>query len=72
MENKTKVKLTEQQINLLSKLPEQGMGYQIVDIKMKNGKILQEKVVFNSTYLQLDINEKIDTNNIDSIEIHRK
>ncbi|MCX6235840.1 MAG: hypothetical protein NT175_14180 [Bacteroidetes bacterium] len=72
MADKIRIKLTDQQIEILSRLPEQGMGYQIVDIKMKNGKILKEKVVINSTYLQLDITEQIDTKDIDTIQINSK
>jgi Holliday junction resolvase len=70
MENKVKIKLNEEQISLLGSFPEQGMGYQIVDIKLKNGKILKERIVFNSTYLQLQTNEQINANDIDNLQIH--
>jgi hypothetical protein len=69
---KIKIKLLEKQINLLEHLPEQGMGYQIVDITLKNGITLNEKVILNSTYLQIEENEKIDPNEIKTIKLHQK
>lgn len=64
-----KVQLTDDQINYLSELPEQGMGYQIVDIFLTNGKILKKRVVVNSTYLKLENNENITTADITKIEL---
>lgn len=64
------VKLTDSQIKLLESLPEQGMGYQLVDIKLKNGKKLTNRVVLNSTYLKLEENEFIDPTQIDQITLH--
>jgi len=72
MESKAKIKLTPEQIDLLSQYPEQGMGYQIVDIKLKNGHLLQGKLVFNSTYLQIEKEEVIDPAEIDTIKISEK
>ncbi|MDP2682160.1 MAG: hypothetical protein Q8P28_05030 [Deltaproteobacteria bacterium] len=56
---------------MLTKLTEQGMGYQIVDIKMKNGKGRKEKIVTNSIYLQLDKNELLEPNDIEAITLHK-
>ena len=42
-ENNNRIKLTDKHIDSLSKLPEQGMGYQVVDIKLKNGEVLKIK-----------------------------
>ncbi len=64
-----KVKLLDTQINILENLPEQGMGYQIVDLVLKNGKKLIEKVVLNSTFLQID--EQIDPTEIKEIKLHK-
>lgn len=69
---KTKIKLLQKQINLLQNLPEQGMGYQVVDITLKNGMTFYEKVVLNSIYLQIEGNEKIDPNEIGIIKLHKK
>lgn len=69
MENS--IKLTNKHIELLEKLPEQGMGYQIVDITLKNGQILKDRVVLNSTYLKLIDYEKIDVDEIDTITLRK-
>lgn len=69
MENS--IKLNNKHIELLEKLPEQGMGYQIVDITLKNGQILKERVVLNSTYLKLIDYEKIDADEIDTITLRK-
>jgi hypothetical protein len=67
-----KIKLLQKQIDLLVNLPETGMGYQIVDIKLKDGRIFNRKVVLNSMYLQIEANEKIDPNEIETIEPHKE
>ena len=67
---KNKLNLEKRYIDLLSSLPEQGMGYQIVDITLKNGKILKERIVLNSTFLKLNDNESIKNEDIEKIEIH--
>ncbi len=65
-----KVKLLDEQIKLLESLPEQGMGYHIVDIKLKNGKKLIKRIIINSEYLKLNEYELIDPKDIKSIKIH--
>ncbi|HRI61825.1 MAG TPA: hypothetical protein PK228_18935 [Saprospiraceae bacterium] len=72
MENKIKMKLSDNQIAFLSNLPEQGMGYQIVDVILKSGKILKKKMVFNSTFLQIEKGELTKPNEIAKIELHTK
>lgn len=69
---KIKIKLLQNQMNLLQSLPEQGMGYQVVDITLKDGKTFYEKIVLNSMYLQIEDNEKIDPNEIETIQLHKK
>lgn len=71
MVSKKKIKLNEEQIHILTKLPEQGMGYQIVDIKLKDGKVFNKRVVLNSTYLQIEEGEIINPNEIVSISLHK-
>ncbi len=68
---KIKIKLLQNQMNLLQSLPEQGMGYQVVDITLKNGKTFYEKIVLNSMYLQMDEKETIDPNEIETIKPHK-
>jgi|GEM_PF-602495 len=65
-----KVKLLDTQIKLLESLPEQGMGFQIVDIELKNGQKLANRIVFNSTYLQVNEEEFIDPLQIELIKLH--
>lgn len=56
---KNKIQLSEEQTKYLSELPEQGMGYQIVDVFLKNGEVLKQRVVLNATFLTLEENEDI-------------
>jgi len=64
------VKLTGSQIKLLESLPEQGMGYQLVDIKLISGKLLSKRIVLNSVYLKLEEGENIDPAQIEWIRLH--
>lgn len=68
MENK--IILLPQHIKTLESLPEQGMGYQLVDIGLKNGTKLQNRLVLNSTYLKLNDLESLDANDICDITLH--
>ncbi len=71
MGSKTRISLPENFITKLVKLPEQGMGYQLVDVKLKNGKVLKNKFVYNCSILELDENEFINKEDIISIQIHK-
>jgi len=66
------VKLSENFINILINLPESGMGYQIVKVILKSGKVLHQHKVINSELLMLDENEKITVKDIDKIELENK
>ncbi len=69
---KHKIKLLDNQSQELELLPEQGMGYQIVDIELNNGQRLEKLIVIDSTYLILEEeNELIDPNDILSIKLHK-
>lgn len=65
------VKLSDEQIRILEELPESGMGYQIVNITLKNGVILKDRIVMNSTYLKMGVDEKINPNDILSINLKK-
>jgi hypothetical protein len=65
------VKLSDEQIRILENLPESGMGYQIVNITLKNGVILKDRIVLNSTYLKIGVDEKINPNDILSINLKK-
>ncbi len=64
-----KVQLKKEHIQHLMKLPESGMGYQIVDITLKDGQQFKERTVLNSQLLLLEDNEDIDPNYIKRIEL---
>lgn len=59
------VKFTRQ----LIKLPETGMGYQLVRVILKNGLIFNNHKVLNSSLLILEKDEKFENEEIVSIEV---
>lgn len=67
----TSVKLTDEQTSILENLPEHGMGYQIVNLTLANGQILRDRIVLNSTYLKIEMDETIDPNEIIKIELKK-
>ncbi len=66
------LKLTDSFINILVNLPENGMGYQIVKVILKSGKILRQQKVLNSEYLMLEENENITIKDIEKIELDNR
>jgi hypothetical protein len=66
------LKLPESFINLLINLPENGMGYQIVNVFLKGGKVLHRQKVLNSEFLIMEENEKIAIRDIEKIELEVK
>lgn len=67
-----KVELPTNLIDKLADLPEQGMGYQVVNVTLKNGQVLADRRVVNSTYLLLLDNEHLKTTDIENVELHKK
>ncbi|MBI4826147.1 MAG: hypothetical protein HY807_06960 [Nitrospirae bacterium] len=53
-------------------LPESGMGFQIVDIMLKDGQQLKNRIVLNSQLLMLEDYENIDPLSIDKIELMKE
>lgn len=68
MHTKT-LKLPDSFINILVNLPENGMGYQIVKVILRSGKILHRQKVLNSELLMLEENESINIKDISKIEL---
>lgn len=66
------LKLTDSFINVLVNLPESGMGYQLVKVILKSGKILHQHKVFNSELLMLEENENITVKDIEKIELENR
>jgi len=63
------LKLPENFINILINLPETGMGYQIVKVILKSGKVLYQHKVINSELLMLEGDENIAVKDIANIEL---
>ena len=59
-------------INILVNLPESGMGYQIVKVILKSGRVLRQHKVFNSEILVLEENENISIKDIEKIELDNR
>jgi hypothetical protein len=66
------LKLPDSFINILANLPENGMGYQIVKVILKSGKVLYQHKVLNSELLMLEETENISVKDIDKIELENK
>ena len=66
------LKLTDSFTNMLINLPENGMGYQIVKVILKSGKILHQHKVINSEILMLDDNDNVSLTDIQKIELESK
>ncbi len=70
MDSRT-IRLSDTFINILISLPENGMGFQIVKIILKDGTILNQHKVINSEWLMLEENENISNNDIENIELEK-
>lgn len=66
-----KIKIPYKFIRKLYNLPESGMGYQKVTVTLKDGTILSDRKVVNSTYLLLSDDEEITESEIKNIEIQK-
>ena len=55
-------------ISQLLRIPEKGMGYHLVSVILKNGKVLSQHKVLNSSILLLEPNEDINVEDIDKIQ----
>jgi hypothetical protein len=66
------LKLPDNFSNILVNLPESGMGYQIVNVILRSGKVLHKHKVLNSEILMLEENELIQARDIANIELESK
>jgi hypothetical protein len=66
-----KIILPDRFVNYLVNLPESGMGYQLVKIFLKDGKILRKHKVINSSILILNEKEKITLSQISKLELEK-
>jgi len=53
----------------LLSLPENGMGYQVVRVFLKNGKVLNKHKVVNASFLLLEPQERVSQDEIERIEL---
>lgn len=67
-----KIILPDRFVNYLVNLPENGMGYQLVKVFLKSGKILNHHKVINSSLLMLEENENITEKDIAKIELESR
>jgi hypothetical protein len=65
------LKLPESFVNKLVNLPESGMGYQVVKIILRSGKVLHRQKVINSEYLMLEGNQDFLVNDIKNIDLEQ-
>lgn len=61
------IELTNELKDLLIDIPETGMGFHIVSIILKNGRVLSDRKIINSSYLLLKPHESIDVEEIESV-----
>lgn len=63
------IQLPQKFVDLLITLPENGMGYQIVDIKLQSGEVLRNRIILNSEFLKVLNNEYIKPEDIITVEL---
>lgn len=61
------IELTDELKSSIDGLPETGMGYHIVDIILKNGRILRDRKIINGTYLLVNQDESFVLDDIEDI-----
>jgi len=66
---KPKLELSKKFINYLIDKPENGMGYQVVNVRLRGGEVLLKRIVVNSQYLILNESEELVIEDIEDIEI---
>lgn len=71
MEEKRKIRLTDNFIKQLINTPENGMGFHNVDLHLKNGEVMKNKVVLNCSILTLEKTIKLDIDDIEQIVISK-
>jgi len=70
MDHKSTLKLPKRLTAQLTKLPEQGMGYPVIDLRLKSGKWLTRKIVLNAEDLVIDSGESVHARDISEVQIH--
>lgn len=68
----TTIQLPNRWTSLLANLPETGMGYQLVKVILKNGNVLNNYKVLNSSLLLLEKDENLTKEDIAVVEIENR
>jgi hypothetical protein len=69
MVHKKRLRLSIEFVDYLSEQPEKGMGYQIVDVILKNGGVLVDRIILNSEFLELKTSDEIKLDDINKIVV---
>lgn len=64
-----RIKLNEYWIKKMLELPESGMGYQHVEVRLKDGTIVKEGFVYNAEELELPDVQDIKLDDISEITL---
>ena len=65
------MQLSKKWVDKLMALPESGMGYQVVDVHLKNGIVVREIIVINCQIIMDQGNLSFSENDIQDIELHK-
>lgn len=65
-----RIKLPKKWINYLVSKPESGMGYQRVDVRLQNGRLIENIMVFNAEDLELP--EELARFKIKDLRLHQQ
>jgi len=63
-----RIKLAQRWIDLLTREPESGMGYQRVDVRFADGRELKDAIVFNAE--DLEVPEGFANTDIEHVRLH--
>lgn len=69
MDEKQKILLSDKFTKQLINTPETGMGYHKVDIYLKNGEVLKNKIVLNCSILTLEKTIMLNNDEIEQISV---
>lgn len=64
---KSEIKLPETLQKELETIPETGMGYHLINVILKNGRIVRDLVVMNSSILLMDSENELNVDDIEDI-----
>lgn len=69
MDEKQKILLSDKFTKQLINTPETGMGYHKVDLYLKSGEVLKNKIVLNCSILTLEKSININVENIEKLVV---